>query len=165
MAASAQLETRSQPLTNTAPNSVVAADFNHDGKIDIAVAAYGGTPGIQIFLGNGDGTFRRPAAYDVGSGTGPIASADLNHDGNLDLIVVNNENDSVAVLLGNGDGTFQSPANYKASANPVALVIEDFNGDGNADIAQSTTGTRGTTAPASAFCLAMVMALFRSPRW
>jgi hypothetical protein len=89
--AKAQMETRSQLATTTAPGSVVAADFNHDGKMDLAVAPSGVSfpEGIQVFLGKGDGTFNPPTAYDTSAGTGPIAVADLNHDGIADVLVVN----------------------------------------------------------------------------
>ena len=38
-------------------------DFNGDGKLDVAVALgvsafLASSPGVQVFLGNGDGTFR-----------------------------------------------------------------------------------------------------------
>jgi hypothetical protein len=138
--ASAQFETRSSSPTATTPLSMVVADFNHDGKMDFATGSVT-QPEIQVFLGNGDGTFRAPVAYDVGSGTGPLAAADLNGDGNPDLIVINGAcpndvcYDSVAVLLGNGDGTFQVPVNYATPPGPYGLVIGDFNGDGKLDIA------------------------------
>ncbi len=144
--AAAQFETRSLTLTNPGPNSVVAADFNHDGKIDLAVASGGGgyLPfEVQVFLGNGDGTFGPPAAYGAGVANGPLAVADLNGDNNPDLVVINGCpgyvcDDTVSVLLGNGDGTFQTPVTYATPSVPVGLVLGDFNGDGKVDIAITT---------------------------
>jgi FG-GAP-like repeat len=107
--AAAQLETRSELETNLGPNSVVVSDFNRDGKMDIAVASYYGVtspPGVQIFLGKGDGTFGPPAIYDANNGAGAMAVADFNHDGTPDLVAVNEAGAFVSVLLGNGDGTF-----------------------------------------------------------
>ncbi len=131
----AQFETRSSTPVNSVPLFVVAADFNHDGKMDIAVASTYPPAQVQVFLGNGDGTFGPPVSYDVGSGSGPIAAEDVNKDGKIDLVVVNGADDSISVLLGNGDGTFQPAMNFATPPDLVALVLGDFNGDGKLDIA------------------------------
>src|SRR5579871_5322093 len=72
------------------PNIGIASpalgDFNHDGKLDVAVAS-NQTNQIQIFLGNGDGTFQPPAFYPTGIQPQYAIAVDLNHDGNLDLVV------------------------------------------------------------------------------
>jgi hypothetical protein len=143
----AQLEARSQ-TTTFGPIYIAAADFNHDGKMDIAISTVGaGTYPleVQVFLGNGDGTFGPPTAYDVNEAAGPLAVGDFNNDGNADLAVLQSGVDGpwfVSVLLGNGDGTFQAPANYTLTAAPYGLTLGDFNGDGFLDIA-TTTYTEG----------------------
>jgi hypothetical protein len=131
----AQIETRSSFATNTTPVSVVTADFNRDGKMDIAVASVTGSFQVQVFLGNGDGTFGPPAPYDVDVAAGTMAAADLNHDGNPDLVVVNETGSFVSVLLGNGDGTFQPSVDYGMPGGPAGIVLGDFTGNGNLDIA------------------------------
>jgi hypothetical protein len=142
VALEAQMETRATFATSITPTAVVAADFNHDGIVDLAVTSVTQPgPMVQIFLGNGDGTFRHPTKYEVGYGTGPLAVADLNGDGNVDLVVANQAcpnnvcDDSVSVLLGNGDGTFQAPMAFRTPASAASLVLGDFNGDGKLDIA------------------------------
>ena len=40
----------------SSPGSVVVADLNGDGFLDLAVTNYGGT--VNVLLGNGDGTFQ-----------------------------------------------------------------------------------------------------------
>ena len=144
-----------------APGAVTMADFNGDGKVDLAVAnSIDNT--LTILLGNGDGTFT-PAPVTVSGGLSPFALAvgDFNNDGKLDLAVSNFDANSVSILLGNGDGTFTAAPSIQAVAGP-ALVVGDFNGDGKLDLAVSNRGDStafillgngdGTFNPVNACC-------------
>jgi hypothetical protein len=124
-----------QSIAGSGPDSIVTADFNGDGRADLAVANhYDGT--VSVLLGNGDGTFSAPVNYTTGETPLSVAVGDLNADGKPDLAVVN-EIGSVSVLLGNGDGTFQTAVNYTTGFALLALqvAIADFNLDGKADLA------------------------------
>lgn len=133
----AQLETRSGIATNYTPRSAVTADFNRDGRMDIAVASVSGNFQVQVFLGRGDGTFDPPVSYDLGVAAGAMAVGDLRNNGIPDLVVVNEGSGFVSVLLGNGDGTFQPPANYSVPAGPAYIALGDFTGSGIRDIVTS----------------------------
>lgn len=126
----AQLETRSTTgLPGKEPLQVVAADFNGDGKLDLAVT----DSSFSILLGNGDGTFQKPINYSY-TGLGiPIATADFNGDGKADLVIPN-ESSGVSVFLGNGDGTFQAPIVSATTAKATFVVVGDFNNDKKADL-------------------------------
>jgi hypothetical protein len=110
---------------------VVVADFNGDGKPDLAVAA----GSVQVMLGNGDGTFM---AGIPTSGSDLIAVGDLNGDGKPDLVL----SDVVRVLLGKGDGTFQAPISPPGTDTTLGgVAVGDFNGDGKLDVvAPSVSG-------------------------
>ncbi|MGC2635783.1 MAG: chitobiase/beta-hexosaminidase C-terminal domain-containing protein [Acidobacteriaceae bacterium] len=106
--------------------SAVSADFNKDGKSDIAVGDDEGN--VWVLLGNGDGTFQAPAARALGGDVG--VTADFNGDGNLDLAWA-----STDLSLGNGNGTFGHPfyaAKFYGQIGPFAAV--DLNGDGRVDL-------------------------------
>jgi hypothetical protein len=110
------------------PASVVAGDFNNDGKLDLVIASQTDISNTtSILLGNGDGTFQAPSTIFSNSGT--LATADLNGDGKLDLVLGGSV---VEIYLGKGDGTFAIGHSY-AGGPPLALA--DFNLDGKLDIA------------------------------
>ncbi len=118
--------------------ATTVGDFNGDGNPDIAVSDSTNNV-VQVFVGNGDGTFKTGASYAVGMGAYSLDSSDLNNDGKLDLIVVNEQDSTVSVLLGNGDGTFQAQSTYaigtsSESYGPSQVAVGDFNGDGNLDL-------------------------------
>ena len=92
-----------------------------------------GSDRVQVFLGNGDGTFRAFVSYPNPAGPFSIAASDLNHDGNLDLVVADGQS-TVSVLLGDGDGTFQSARNIKITASPNFVAVGDLNGDHKPDL-------------------------------
>ena len=128
----------------THPVAVAVADFNGDGKPDLAVANRSSSD-VNILLGNGDGTFRKAANYVLGQFPSFVAVGDFNGDHRLDLAVANGGgNSTVDILLGNGDGTFQSPVSYNTDADADHVACADFNGDGRTDLLiSSSTGVIG----------------------
>jgi hypothetical protein len=134
---------QSQPAfdsgSQTGDPSLVAADFNKDGKIDLATDD---GLAIRISLGNNDGTFTAGNAYAAIPNSGHLLATDLDGDGNIDLISSLGGNglysgddiltDEMYALMGNGDGTFQG-----APALPPAFTgnnLADLNGDTHLDL-------------------------------
>jgi hypothetical protein len=130
------------------PDAMVEADFNGDGKLDLAVANTG-SGSVSIIPGVGNGTFAVGATYAVGNSLFALATGDFNGDGSMDLVVVSTDanGDYVSILLGNGDGTFKPAVRYDVdgagfTANGVA--VGNF-GNGKLDLAvTSSSNTAGS---------------------
>jgi hypothetical protein len=123
------------PLSGVAPLALVVADFNGDGKPDLAIAT-AGQSGVEIFLGNGDGTFQAPVSitfpfYAVSG----LQVADVNSDGIADLLFSTfNADGGVLLALGNGDGTFAAANLIPTIAYDEGVIAGDFNGDARLDL-------------------------------
>ncbi len=107
--------------------------MNRDSKPDLVV---GGGNRLNLFLGNGDGTFQ--PAQTVFSNYGPVKVADLDGDGNRDVIV-SGPQDGIIVLRGRGDGTFSSGLQFPTgSLINGFFVLSDLNGDARPEAIVST---------------------------
>ena len=122
------------------PTSIATADFNEDGRPDLAVA--GSTSGLRLLFGGGsggvpDGTYGAPVPVTFAATTRSVVVGDFNEDGIWDLAVTSNNFLRVlrgAGTNGIGDGTFQAPLQYNAGANAFELATGDFNLDGITDL-------------------------------
>ena len=128
------------PLRFTTPGEplfLAAGDFNGDGIPDIVVALtnISSSGPLEIFLGNGDGTFQPGQEFAADVDALQIIAGDFNNDGKLDLAVLNYS--YVMIFLGNGDGTFQAPNSYIMNGGGAikAMTVADFNGDEKLDVA------------------------------
>jgi hypothetical protein len=123
------------------PTSVLVADFNGDGVLDLA---FSDLNGVEIALGNGDGTFKETAAspIPVPNELYSLTVGDFNHDGKVDIAGIDQYNDQIVLLIGAGDGTFTviatTPAVSQIFLGPFAMVAADFNSDGVPDLAMLT---------------------------
>jgi hypothetical protein len=143
------------------PSSVIVADFNGDGFLDLAVANEADNS-ISLFRGNGDGTFTEfPASpfkltnTTTISETAPVAMVSgnfrnktntINNGAEVDLAVVNQGSNNVTILLSSVDSnlnvTLTEAPNSPISVDttPVAIATGDLNADGVPDFAVVNQG-------------------------
>ncbi len=132
--------------TGSGPTSVAAADFDGDGRGDMAAANYSVEGSVSVLLGNGDGTFKAKVDYPVNLYPVSVAVGDFNRDGRPDLaatssaIADGNPGRIVSVLLGRGDGTFAPKVDYPTGLAPFGVAVADLNADGNPDMAIANRG-------------------------
>jgi hypothetical protein len=136
-----------------APLTLAAGSFRGDGKIDLAVATDSAFGGIEVLLGNGDGTFQKAVPYDTLNNANGVVVGDFNNDGNLDLAVSIASSGSafgfVTILPGLGNGTFGPGITLTSAPLPYGIVAADFNGDGGLDLATGNGTTAGDTGSAT----------------
>jgi hypothetical protein len=121
-------------------SALAGADFNGDGKIDIASATSGALINISMGIGNGD--FVAPVPYSIGGqgGATDMVIEDFNRDGHLDIASSNFwESTTMSILFGNGNGTFQPAVILPSAYSPDLLNVSgitagDVDNDGDNDI-------------------------------
>lgn len=121
------------PHVGTNPYSLVVADFDGDGNMDV-VTANNRDDTISVLLGNGDGSFASRQDYAAGDGPMWVGAARFNGDAHLDLLVSNYNSKTLTLFLGNGDGTFQDGQHLAVGDNPLRGAFGDVNSDGNFDL-------------------------------
>ena len=123
-------------LTNRL-SSMSINDFNNDHLLDIAVTSSEAAV-IQIYYGNGDGTFGMEMTQSTGAETSPmsILIADLNDDQQKDIVVANYASSDIAVFLGYCCEPFVSPTFLSTGeiSNPRSIALGDLNNDQHIDI-------------------------------
>jgi hypothetical protein len=158
-------EAQGSPLVvGQGPSSVVVADFNGDGFLDIAVANRG-DDSISVFAGKGDGTFVEfPGSpfklpQNNVSEKGPIAMASGNFQNKtldngaaeVDVAVLNQASNNVTILLTSVDKrenvtlTEATRSPIAVGSSPVAIASGDLNADGVLDLAVVNQGDNSVT--------------------
>ncbi len=115
-------------------STITVGDFNGDGNLDIAIPD--GSQSVQIWLGNGKGSFTSASQVPAGQFPFQAAVGDFNLDGKPDLAVAG-QSGQVTVLEGDGAGGFTPfPASpLSCGSICMGLAVGDFNGDGFPDLA------------------------------
>ncbi len=141
--ASTPLTLGNESVTN-APASVIAADLDGDGDLDLASANTGNST-LTVFFQESPGVFgATPLSLGDASVTGypfSITAADLDCDGDLDLASANTGGQTLAIFFQESPGVFGSTplslGGQFAPSSPYSVIAADLDGDGDLDLASA----------------------------
>jgi len=122
---------------------IVAADVNHDGKMDIIGVSEltANNASLTVFTNDGNGGFSPNATYPVGGLPLSLTAADINNDGKVDLITANAFDNTLTILTNDGTGAFGFNATLNVGRAPRSVIAADINGDGSLDLICANQGS------------------------
>lgn len=129
---------------NSAPTSLEAADFDQDGRVDVAVLS-GERRRVQVFQGLSGGGFGVASEVIVEEGVIKITAADFNADGFPDLVTASQSTDTVSVYPSDGRGGFSAPTQTLVGRGPADVIAVDLNANRMADIVVSNAAGQTIT--------------------
>ena len=130
----------------TAPQDLLVADINGDGKLDLICADGTSNPGtVSVLTNNGYGAFGSNATLNVGNSPQRTVAADVNSDGYVDLMTVNQGSGTITVLTNNGHAGFGLSQTLTTGKSPQGILATDVNGDGYVDLVCANVGTNTLT--------------------
>lgn len=129
---------------------VMVADVDSNGTLDAIVMRSGGAPEntnlglLDVYLGNGDGTFSTSASQSITTNTNYVFSylSDIENDGDIDVIATHSP---TIVFVNDGSGVFTKYfVDTTGPSNPYSnvLAVADFNSDDKTDLLASGPGSQ-----------------------
>ncbi len=112
---------------------IALADVTGDSTLDL-VALDPFNSEIEIFRGEGDGTFSSGGTYSSGGNSNALTVSDVNGDGLEDILISNGGTNSARIFLGSGGGQFSLSDDISTGGSPSDLRLADVNGDGVLDL-------------------------------
>src|SRR6478752_4536098 len=121
------------------PNFAGVADYNGDGRQDLAVANFLSNT-VSVMLQQADGSFSQEETLNVGDQVGAVAAGDFNGDGRADVVASRWNGGSLQVFFrkGTNDG-FTAPQTVGSGTNPRYIAAGDLNG-GAPDLVVANAG-------------------------
>jgi hypothetical protein len=142
-------ESGSPTAAGQAPRAIVAADFNGDGRPDLALPDANGFRPLTVLLRQASGGFAAEANPELLPGAPTdIGAGDFNGDGRPDLAVTSDGfEDQVTVFLRQAGGGFEPDPDSPITVgdSPSSVAVGNFGGDARPDLAVTNGGAANVT--------------------
>lgn len=134
-----------------APYYLQAADFDGDGRLDLAVANRDSGDVTILYLEEDPYTplAARRRNYKTGEGPFALFAADLDRDGDIDLATADMGDNALTVLLNQGEKTFSRELDHILPGTPYAISGGDLDGDGDIDLVVAHVQLKGNENPSA----------------
>ena len=135
----------------TKGNDLVIADFNNDGKHDLALTQFAANDIVILPNESSSGTlqFGAPITISINGTLNSLVAGDLNGDGKIDLAVTDPIDNKLFVILNQsttsiafGSAQLLDPG---PASGPISLTLADFMGNGNLDIIVTSANSSNFT--------------------
>src|ERR1700743_3830967 len=122
--ASAQITLTHESIAtdNATSDSIVSADFNNDGILDL-VTINANT--LSFYKGLGGGNYANPINQTIPANLGQGVAADFSKHGTPDLAIAGSQ--GIVILIGNNNGTFKQGTNINLGVRAISMALADFN--------------------------------------
>lgn len=129
--------------TQNNPSGVCIADFNGDGRKDIALCNQSSNS-VQVYFNNGADDFTGPTTFATGSAPKALDAGDIDSDGDQDMVMSCSGVNKLWIHRNNGAGVFShAPASDEidVGTDPSAVFVKDIDGFGGPDIGVANRGS------------------------
>jgi hypothetical protein len=155
------------------PTRFVLSDFDRDSELDLAALLFTDTPAeaslglVQVFYGEGNGSFEKSRTFSAGSAALDVLAADIDKDNRVDVLTTEPGRGTISIAYGRTDG-FETDERFLTGELPRVVVPGDFNNDADVDLAVANLTSETVTILAGAgdgtFTLLRTLELDDTPR-
>ncbi len=129
------------PVSNVSPYSLAVADFDEDGRLDVAMASFD-EQAVVVLRADGAGGLAESGRRVASGRPWMVAAGDVDRDGHADVVATGSNTSRTNIFWGDGAGGFSGVSVLPAGSLVIAVDLGDLDGDGDLDVISSAYSSR-----------------------